>query len=94
MLQRFESQVVPCLDTLPHSIIHNDANDHNVLAAADGASVGGIIDFGDSVYTATVFELSVTIAYGACLVNHHPYSFCVLPLDPLMFARHTTVCPV
>src|SRR3954471_10445694 len=36
---------------LPHQVIHNDANEHNVLVAEDG-DVIGLIDFGDVVYSA------------------------------------------
>ncbi len=36
------------LGALPRQLIHNDANEHNVLVAADG-SVAGLIDFGDLV---------------------------------------------
>jgi len=36
------------LDHLPHQVIHNDANEYNVLVGADGA-VSGLIEFGDVV---------------------------------------------
>ena len=50
------------LDILRHSVIHGDANDHNVLAGPLG-----LIDFGDVHYTATVAEPAVAGAYAACL---------------------------
>ena len=53
---------VPALDHLPHQVIHNDANEHNVLVADDGA-VTGLIDFGDVVWTARVCGLAVAGAY-------------------------------
>jgi 4-aminobutyrate aminotransferase-like enzyme/Ser/Thr protein kinase RdoA (MazF antagonist) len=53
---------IPALDHLPHQVIHNDANEHNVLVAADGA-VTGLIDFGDVVWTARVCGLAVAGAY-------------------------------
>lgn len=46
---------------LRHSVIHGDANDHNVIVA-DGRMVG-LLDFGDMVYTATVCDLAVALAY-------------------------------
>ena len=49
---------VPDLDHLPHQVIHNDANEHNVLVGDDGR-VTGLIDFGDAVYSARVCGLAV-----------------------------------
>ena len=46
---------------LRRSVIHGDANDYNVLV--DGDSVVGIIDFGDMVYSWTVGNLAIAIAY-------------------------------
>ena len=46
---------------LRHSVIHGDANDHNVIVA-DGRMIG-LLDFGDMVYTATVCDLAVALAY-------------------------------
>jgi 4-aminobutyrate aminotransferase-like enzyme/Ser/Thr protein kinase RdoA (MazF antagonist) len=53
---------VPALDHLPHQVIHNDANEHNVLVADDG-TVAGLIDFGDVVWTARVCGPAVAGAY-------------------------------
>jgi len=46
---------------LRKSVIHGDANDYNVLV--DGNKVVGIIDFGDVVYSYTVGDLAIAIAY-------------------------------
>ena len=62
----YETVVVPNLDTVRYSFIHNDANDHNILVQAqmiDKATVSGIIDFGDMVYSLTIAELAVSLAY-------------------------------
>src|SRR5687768_8307389 len=56
----FESRFEVTLD-LRRSVIHGDANDYNVLVDAD--SVVGIIDFGDMVYSWTVGNLAVALAY-------------------------------
>jgi 4-aminobutyrate aminotransferase-like enzyme/Ser/Thr protein kinase RdoA (MazF antagonist) len=48
---------------LPASVIHGDANDYNVLADPEGARVVSVLDFGDMVYSATVCNLAVAIAY-------------------------------
>jgi 4-aminobutyrate aminotransferase-like enzyme/Ser/Thr protein kinase RdoA (MazF antagonist) len=48
-------------DALPHSIIHGDANDYNVLV--DGAEVVTILDLGDMVWSAAVCDLAIAVAY-------------------------------
>ncbi|HEY3164033.1 MAG TPA: phosphotransferase [Candidatus Limnocylindrales bacterium] len=53
------------LPTLRTSIIHNDANDHNVLVAEDHQRVSGLLDLGDAVWSITVNELAVAAAYAA-----------------------------
>ena len=49
------------LDHLRKSVIHGDANDYNVLV--DGNEVVGLIDFGDIVYSYTVGDLAIAVAY-------------------------------
>jgi Ser/Thr protein kinase RdoA (MazF antagonist) len=46
---------------LRSSVIHGDANDYNVLVDED--RVVGLVDFGDLVYSYTVGELAIAIAY-------------------------------
>ncbi len=53
------------MDTLPKGVLHNDANDHNVIVSQDGSEVVGVLDFGDMVYSCYIFELAITIAYGS-----------------------------
>ena len=48
---------------LPHSVIHNDANDYNVLVDEAGSRVVSLLDFGDMVYSATAGNLAVALAY-------------------------------
>lgn len=47
--------------SLPHGVIHGDANDHNVLA--DGGHMVGLLDFGDIVFSATVCDLAILLTY-------------------------------
>ena len=47
--------------TLRHSVIHSDANDYNVVVR-DGLMTG-LLDFGDMVYSATVCDLAIALAY-------------------------------
>lgn len=65
-LFQFEMLVLPVLKNLRTSIIHNDANDYNLLVGTnppDTGKIAGIIDFGDMVYTYTIFELAIALAY-------------------------------
>jgi Ser/Thr protein kinase RdoA (MazF antagonist) len=57
--------------TLRHSVIHGDANDHNVLVR-EGLVVG-LIDFGDIVHSAVVCDLAIAVAY-AMLDKPRPLS--------------------
>ncbi len=68
LLENFRRDTRPWLDDLPRSAIHNDANDANVVIgwSADALSpdqVRGVFDFGDSVYSWTVADLAVAVAY-------------------------------
>jgi 4-aminobutyrate aminotransferase-like enzyme/Ser/Thr protein kinase RdoA (MazF antagonist) len=74
-LGRFARRVEPHLDALPRSIIHNDANDHNLLVKKDESDVvrlSGILDFGDMVHTITIAELAIACAY-AMLDREDPW---------------------
>jgi 4-aminobutyrate aminotransferase-like enzyme/Ser/Thr protein kinase RdoA (MazF antagonist) len=65
----FEQFVTPLLPGLRKSVIHNDANDYNVIVGGSddlytrNQQVVGIIDFGDMVYSYTVGNLAVAVAY-------------------------------
>ncbi|MEE8141853.1 MAG: aminotransferase class III-fold pyridoxal phosphate-dependent enzyme, partial [Planctomycetota bacterium] len=66
LLRRFSAFVEPVFSELRSSVIHNDANDHNVLVSPSrdgGEQLSGIIDFGDMVHTATVCELAIGASY-------------------------------
>ncbi len=62
----FEKTVTPLSGELARSVIHNDANDYNLLVgdpAPGPRALTGLLDFGDMVETWTVAELAVAIAY-------------------------------
>ncbi len=65
----FAEYTAPLLPKLPLSIIHNDANEYNLLAGGGkeprtrNQSIVGLIDFGDMVHSYTVGELAVAVAY-------------------------------
>ncbi|MBL7816734.1 MAG: aminotransferase class III-fold pyridoxal phosphate-dependent enzyme [Saprospiraceae bacterium] len=50
---------------LRKSVIHNDANDNNIVVSADrvNPSVLAVIDYGDAVYSQTINDVAVALAY-------------------------------
>lgn len=66
----YETEVLPALPALRQSVIHNDANDYNVLVSDDRdellagqRAAISVIDFGDMLRTCTVFEVAIAAAY-------------------------------
>lgn len=70
--QQFDELVFPVLSDLRRSIIHNDANDFNVVVKDN--EVCGIFDFGDMVYTPLIHELAIAITY-ALLDKENPIEY-------------------
>ncbi len=68
-LQQFEENVRPILPQLRKQIIHNDANEWNILTK--NGKVSGFIDFGDLAYSPLINELAVAITY-ACFDKEKP----------------------
>jgi 4-aminobutyrate aminotransferase-like enzyme/Ser/Thr protein kinase RdoA (MazF antagonist) len=63
-IQRFETVVEPKLSRLRAQVIHNDANDWNVLVDdQDHQRISGLIDFGDAVHTVLIAEVAIACAY-------------------------------
>lgn len=62
--ERFES-LQPGYAALRKSVVHNDANDNNVVVSEDleAPCVRAIIDYGDAVHTQIINDLAVTLAY-------------------------------
>ncbi|MCU1368691.1 MAG: hypothetical protein JWN39_4330, partial [Ilumatobacteraceae bacterium] len=61
-LRRFRDEIAPALVDQPRQVIHNDANDHNIVLDAHG-TVTGLIDFGDTVESWRINELAIACAY-------------------------------
>ena len=64
-LDHYKLQTMPLISTLPTGVIHNDANDMNLLIdnRQQPGKITGLIDFGDMVHTQVVNELAITAAY-------------------------------
>ncbi|MBB6484768.1 aminotransferase class III-fold pyridoxal phosphate-dependent enzyme [Rhizobium lusitanum] len=63
-IERFETLVEPKLSRLRAQVIHNDANDWNVLVDEhNNQRISGVIDFGDAVHTVLVAEVAIACAY-------------------------------
>ena len=63
-LLQIETDLQPLFPRLRCSVIHNDANDYNVLVdPADPNRIAGLIDFGDMLYGTTLSEVAVAGAY-------------------------------
>ena len=69
-LSLYHNQTMPLLSQCPQSIIHNDANDYNLLIdnIKQPSKITGLIDFGDMIYSHQINELAITCAYA---LMHH-----------------------
>ena len=63
-LEQYEALQKPYAG-LRKSVVHNDANDNNVVVSRDlkDPRVRAIIDYGDAIHTQVINDLAVTIAY-------------------------------
>ncbi|MGH9675598.1 MAG: phosphotransferase, partial [Candidatus Acidiferrum sp.] len=65
-LKLYEEEVVPAMPRLRRSVIHGDANDHNVLVSdpwPQPRKATSVIDFGDMHYGLTASEPAIAAAY-------------------------------
>ncbi|MEP6390224.1 MAG: aminotransferase class III-fold pyridoxal phosphate-dependent enzyme [Halioglobus sp.] len=68
-LEQFQSKLERISESLRWGVVHNDANDYNVLVdvSSDGEYSGprvtGIFDFGDMSYQPVVFDAAIALAY-------------------------------
>lgn len=59
---RYGSEVQPRLPALRRAVVHQDANDNNIVVDGEGR-VTGLLDFGDMCFGSQINELAVTLAY-------------------------------
>ena len=62
VIDLYVKTVIPKINYLRKSIIHNDGNDRNIIINNNNL-VKGIIDFGDMVHSFTVLEAAVCMSY-------------------------------
>ena len=67
--QQYSEIVIPLAPHLRKQIIHNDANEWNILTK--GNEVSGIIDYGDLAYSFLINEIAIAITY-ACYNTEEP----------------------
>lgn len=77
-------------DQLHKSVVHNDANDNNVLVTADlrAPQVSAIIDYGDAIYTQVINDVAITTAYA--IMGHPDPLAAALPI----VAAYHEHCPL
>jgi hypothetical protein len=63
IFERYETRALPKLRGLRTGVLHQDANDNNLIVSRDGEAVIGLIDFGDMAFGRQIHELAVTLAY-------------------------------
>lgn len=68
-LQQFKQEVIPLIPELRKQVIHNDANDWNVLC--NDKEITGLIDFGDLAHSMLISELAIAISY-VCFEKEKP----------------------
>lgn len=66
---QYQENVVPILPQLRHQVIHNDANEWNILV--QNGTVSGIIDFGDLTYSPLINEVAIALTY-ICYDKENP----------------------
>lgn len=61
--ERFLRGASGVLPELPHSVVHHDLHDSNLLIDPERGEVSGVLDFGDMVWGPRIAELAVAAAY-------------------------------
>ncbi len=87
VLERFRDEVRPALDRLPAQVIHNDANDANIVLDDDGR-VTGLIDFGDLCRAPRVCGLAVAAAYALAGLDDPDPDRLIRAVLPLVTGYH------
>ena len=62
-LDRFDAVVRPALTGASTQVIHGDFHGENLLVAADGVTIAGVLDFGDSLTGPVAMDVAVAACY-------------------------------
>ncbi len=84
--KQFEEKVAPILPELRKQIIHNDANEWNILVKDE--NISGLIDFGDLAHSQLINELAIAITY-VCYDKDNP-----LEWAPIILKSYHRVLPL
>ncbi|MEM7037478.1 MAG: aminotransferase class III-fold pyridoxal phosphate-dependent enzyme, partial [Bacteroidota bacterium] len=60
-LSQFRAEVLTRNEALPRQLIHNDANEYNLIV--EGDAITGMIDFGDLSHSWRVAEIAIALGY-------------------------------
>ncbi len=72
-LELFETRVKPRLSNLRSQTVHNDLSGDNVLVAASGRAVAGIIDFGDVIDTQVINDVAIAASNQLAVDSDYPF---------------------
>jgi 4-aminobutyrate aminotransferase-like enzyme len=75
---QFDEVVTPYFPELRKQLIHNDANEWNILVQDD--AISGLIDFGDIAYSFLINEVAIAITY-ACYDKENPLEWACIILE-------------
>jgi len=75
---KFDEVVRPYFPELRKQLIHNDANEWNILVQDE--AISGLIDFGDIAYSFLVNEVAIAITYG-CYDKENPLEWACIILE-------------
>ena len=91
ILENFTYHTLPVLESLPRGLIHNDANDYNVLVnQVEGiAEVDGLFDFGDLSWQPVICDVAIALAY-LLLEKDQPLAVCATFLKGYTLHRPLT----
>lgn len=63
VIESYKNDVAPQQGLLAKGVLQSDFNDSNILMDPNTKTVCGVIDFGDMVYSSTIFDLAISMAY-------------------------------